>query len=371
MAKSLSEPSDPSDGASGPEARLGVGFKRVYRLVGDLVVVMTVATVVVTAFFLALLHGYGERHWLLAILLYIPSITWILPSLSLLPLCVVFRFRYAVFLTAFFLVHVWLSMGFQWGGQEDGDAAKAVTLVSNNVGNNGKTTVDRFAEEHGAGILLFQEAARAAYYRDKYPGWTLAVKGEFALATRFTVKESDFLAEPTWGIVPVAARYVIEVEPGVDLVVYNVHLPTRRFIMNGLRGMGLASAVVGRSGGYGGQIRSQNRDFFEGQIRLTEALIARAQKESLPVIMMGDFNIPARGYLYGLLSDTFQDAFVEAGSGFGYTFPGQTHNPLALFRPWLRIDHAFVGPKIKVIAAEVEADRPSQHRGIAVSLQLP
>ena len=366
----MAEPdSKPSGEASESGGHFGGGLKRAYRLVGDLVVVITVATMVVTGFFLALLHGYGERHWLLAILLYVPSLTWMLPSLSLLPLCVVFRFRYAVLLTLFLLAYVWLGMGFQLGGQV-GDSSPAVTLVSNNVGNNGKTTIDRFAEQHGADILLFQEAGRGRLYQEKYQGWEISVNGEFALATRYSVKEADFLTDPTWGVVPVAARYVIEVEPGVDLVVYNVHLPTRRFIMNGLRGMGLASAVVGRSGGYGGQVRSQNRDFFEGQIRLTESLIARARRESLPVVMMGDFNIPARGYLYGLLSEAFQDAFVVAGRGFGYTFPGQTHNPLAFFRPWLRIDHAFVGSNIDVVAAAVEANRPSQHRGVAVSVRL-
>ena len=88
------------------------------------------------------------------------------------------------------------------------------------------------------------------------------------------------------------------------------------------------------------------------------------------VILVGDFNVPARGYIYGALSDAFNDTFVDGGRGFGFTFPGETRNPLTFNQPWLRIDHAFTSGGLSTNYAEVEKGRSSQHRGLAVSCRF-
>ena len=346
------------------------GAGRLFRIGGDIFSILAVALVISTSFLLLLLDGYGEKHWLLAMLLYLPGSVWVLPALVLLPFCLLFCFRYAVMLILFVLGYAWMFMGYQFSTPVLDNRDGMVTLLSNNVGNNGKTTVDQFASIHEPDLMAFQEALPARFYREKYPERYVRSDGEFAFVSRFPIIEAGVVDKVRWGTVPVAARYVVELPSGGVLVVYNVHLPTRRFIMDGMRGKGLASAIFGGSRGYGSSIRKQNRDFFSGQIDLVERLIARAQSESSPTILCGDFNMPPHGVIYGLLSSAFDDAFEGLGHGYGYTFPGKTNNPLSFFRPWLRLDYAFTGKRIQAFFAEVEAERPSQHRALVVSCRV-
>ena len=346
------------------------GAGRLYRLAGDFFSIVAIAVVVATSFLLLLLDGYGEKHWLLATLLYLPGVVWVLPALILLPCCLVFCFRYALMLFAFIVGYAWLFMGYQFSNEAIESDEGTVTLLSNNVGNNGKTTIDQFADLHEPDLMAFQEALPPRFYREKYPEWEVRSHGEFAFVSRFPIIEAGVVDEVRWGTVGVAARYVVELPSGGKLVVYNVHLPTRRFIMEGMRGKGLASAIFGGNQGYGSQMRKQNRDFFSGQIDLVERLIARVQSESFPTVLCGDFNVPPHGIIYRRLSAAFGDAFEEKGRGYGHTFPGKTRNPLSFFRPWLRIDYAFAGNGVQFLSAEVEADRPSQHRALVVSYNV-
>ena len=361
----------PSDWLAGWRGlTLREGLIRLYRLVGDAVAVSSVSLIVVLSFFLFLLDYYGERHWLLAIALYLPGLVWLLPVAIFVPLCLVFCFRISLLWIVYGVAVVFLYLGYQTGESKPPEDQPDLTLVSNNVGNNARTSVDSFAAGFDPDILLFQEARPPRYYREKYPGMHLSSHGEFAAVSKLPIVEADWLARPRWGANAIGARYVVELQSGKRVVIYNIHMPTRRFIMSGIKGKGMVSAMLGRSDGYGSLVRTQNRDFFAGQIEVVKELIAQAESESLPVLLCGDFNIPGNGYLYSLLTGAFQDAFVASGTGFGYTFPGKTRNPLSLFRPWLRIDHTFYGSGVRPLAWEVEKNRPSQHRAIYFACEL-
>jgi vancomycin resistance protein VanJ len=342
-----------------------------YRVVGELIGMSAVAVVVITSFWVLALDWYGERHWFLAMMLYAPALTWVLPALVLLPLSVVFCFRYSLLLVVFLGAYFLCFWGYEFPGDQKTDAdGNRFTVLSNNVGNDGGTSFDDFAGDFELDAILLQEARPARFYRERYPDWQVHHAGEFGLLTKLKVIESGVLEEPTWGAVPVGARYVIESAQGRRVVLYNIHLPTRRFIISGGGGKGMIAALLGQGGGYGSQVRAQNRDFFAGQIDLVQRLVKRVGEESDPVILAGDFNVPAQGHLYRLLTASLDDAFTVSGAGFGYTFPGKTNNPLAFFQPWLRIDHVFTSDGVTPVRTLVEPDRASQHRAVVAECLL-
>ncbi len=73
------------------------------------------------------------------------------------------------------------------------------------------------------------------------------------------------------------------------------------------------------------------RDAFIMRARQVEQLSLHIESSPYPAIVCGDFNDTPVSYAYQRLSGNMKDAFVEAGSGLGYTYRG-------LF-PYVRIDY--------------------------------
>ncbi len=85
-------------------------------------------------------------------------------------------------------------------------------------------------------------------------------------------------------------------------------------------------------------------------------------QENCPCLVAGDFNTPHHGYNHGILFDHLIDSHEARGDGFGFTFPGTTHNPLAMYGPWLRIDYGIGYKNWRALYAKTEPYRESQHR---------
>ena len=86
-------------------------------------------------------------------------------------------------------------------------------------------------------------------------------------------------------------------------------------------------------------------------------LINHVEKCPYPYVICGDFNGIPYGYNYRKLSAHFNDAFDEAGRGFGFTFNSKT-----VF--FLRIDHQFYGNGLA-------PERLQVGRGMAISDHFP
>lgn len=73
----------------------------------------------------------------------------------------------------------------------------------------------------------------------------------------------------------------------------------------------------------------------------TDSLCQRIRATEYPVILCGDLNSMPSSYTYYTLSQLLSDSFVEAGSGYMYTFRGA----------WrlLRIDYSFHSAKLRAI----------------------
>jgi endonuclease/exonuclease/phosphatase family metal-dependent hydrolase len=85
----------------------------------------------------------------------------------------------------------------------------------------------------------------------------------------------------------------------------------------------------------------------EARSHQVDRLIAHTNACPYPYIICGDFNETPYSYNYFKLRAQFNNAFEEAGSGFGFTF-----NSILFF---LRIDHQFYNQQVK--AAKFRVDR--------------
>ncbi|MEZ4702125.1 MAG: endonuclease/exonuclease/phosphatase family protein [Rhodothermales bacterium] len=127
---------------------------------------------------------------------------------------------------------------------------------------------------------------------------------------------------------------------GREAVLYNVHLRTfgMRKPWNDAE-RSLLSIAFWRS--YLGQYRQA---FLLRAIE-SESIRALMDRETLPVIVSGDFNSTVHNWSYYHLARGMQDAFVVAGSGFGNTY--HSHYPM------VRIDHVLASKAWAIREAEV------------------
>lgn len=101
-------------------------------------------------------------------------------------------------------------------------------------------------------------------------------------------------------------------------------------------------------------------------------LIAAIQDEPLPYIVAGDFNMASHALIYRDLAATMQDAFAQAGVGFGNTWPAGSFEELAhVSTPLMRIDYVWHSASWRTLAAQTgPAGLGSDHLPLSVVLEL-
>lgn len=81
-----------------------------------------------------------------------------------------------------------------------------------------------------------------------------------------------------------------------------------------------------------------------------------------PLLVMGDFNMSDQTQAYARLGGVLQDAYREAGWGFGFTFPlGKSVGPIAAPGPLTRIDYIFYSGELYAERASVGCTGGSDH----------
>lgn len=318
---------------------------------------------------LAGLQWWAESNWFFSFCLFLPPLGWLLPLFAFVPLSLVIRpvlcllHALAVVLLLFFF------MDFQWSPRPSPRGA-TLTLVTNNIGESGKTTPLAFAKREKADFIALQDAGPSARsMATNYPDFYFAAQDQFLLLSRWPIVDYDLVPVLSSRGRPVAARFEVE-RDGQRLAIYNVHLPTPRHQLENMAGVGFLASLAGRDGRYGGKLRQENAGFWENQMRIASQLADLIRQEKLPVLAVGDFNAPNYGRIHRLFDSVLTDSFRAGGRGFGFTFPGATHNPLSLFGPWLRIDYVFSSAGLKPIYSRAEPGRPSQHRAVAARFEL-
>jgi endonuclease/exonuclease/phosphatase (EEP) superfamily protein YafD len=343
-------------------------YQKLLRWVRRLFTVATLAYAIGLLGLLAALEWHGERHWLLSFLLYLPPQGWLLPLAVLTPLCLLVQPKLAWIHLGCLVLVLWLYMGWRFSSQRE-PRGPTVTLVTNNIGQNNRTSLSPFVAEEQPDIIALQEAGGSVQaWQREYTNRFVAIVDQFVLISKYPVKNSGLTpvrAEKGW---PVAAWFELDCG-GKPLVIYSVHMPTPRNQLENVKGLGFLAALVGRDGRYGGKLRGYSRDFWDKQIKVAEELAEHLAKEQRPCLIAGDFNVPDHGAIYHAFASRFTDAFAARGRGYGFTFPGYTRNPLTAFGPWLRLDYIWSGASFRPIHCRTEPDRKSQHRAVAARFE--
>jgi endonuclease/exonuclease/phosphatase family metal-dependent hydrolase len=115
---------------------------------------------------------------------------------------------------------------------------------------------------------------------------------------------------------------------------------------------------------------------FDSCVRASEiqSLIERIQvAEGSDVIVAGDFNMTDQSPDYRSMCEHARDAFLDAGWGFGFTYPaGTPHGKFwheRHFPPVLRLDHVFYRGRLQARSARVGPNGDSDHASLVVDLE--
>jgi len=202
--------------------------------------------------------------------------------------------------------------------------------------------------EHDPDILVTQEhyIMESGIFKN-YPHNYIKLKdkgSEFGMAifSKYPIINKESLDFPDDG--NNNAIFVDVIKNSDTLRVFNVHFQSLN-IKPGLQDIKDADSkqLIGRIG-YG----------FAIQQKQAEILKAAVDKSPYKTLVLGDFNNTAFSYIYRYIKgDRFQDAFLQAGSGFGKTFD------LDYFP--LRIDFLFIDEPIKVNSFEIFYEDYSDH----------
>ena len=180
-----------------------------------------------------------------------------------------------------------------------------------------------------------------------------------AILSRYPIVEDDYWVYDFLPIPLAHQRVVVDVD-GARVVVYNVH-PTH-------------PGMTGTS-------------FFSTQFRRREVqdLLDRVTSETLPVIMLGDFNLSDLNVEYEQITTVLVDSYREVGQGMGFTFPdfGEVNardsisfmpnfiSDFQLIPLMLRLDYVFHSTGFKAVSARVHhTSGGSDHRPLWVRLAL-
>lgn len=318
---------------------------------------------------LTLRHG-GDGWWIPLVALYAPPVGFLFPA----PIALLVTWRWAgwrwfVLQLVAVLFALFGLLGLQLGlGRDSGaaGAASSVHLISYNIGLGYRgvpAIVDQVTRMH-PNLVLFQEAhdGVADELRQAFAGWHTDQRGQFFIASRFPILEvreppalhypageGGRLRDATGGAHFMAYTVATDLGP-VD--VFSVHTTSPREGLEDMRGAGFLY-----------ELRRGNLLLGRGADRLTfnayrrrrqiEGVASAVRVSAHPVIVAGDFNLPALSRVVRDNLGDLDDAFASAGRGFGYTYPTKL--------PFLRIDRILTGRGLRAVDFQVGDSRASDH----------
>ncbi|MCB1224375.1 MAG: endonuclease/exonuclease/phosphatase family protein [Verrucomicrobiales bacterium] len=344
------------------------------------ILVMSAAALAVFLVVVVGMEWIGQRNIATAFCMFLPRWIWALPLALMTPLLLLLRWRAG--LIALGTVHFyWVPWtGYEWlGSKSDLSAAAEVRVMTWNRGQSGGESLQPFKNRTRPDIIAMQDAARrmAGYQTATEYGElpNAAQSGEFLVLSRFPVRATETLAYATQPGVEGARQTIVGASFEVDgprgtFALYSVHFPTPRDMLSFYRHGIPIYGLIGIPGTAWGAKRAIYQAYWDGQGNLHRQVAERLKKEKLPMLLLGDFNCPSFGPWYRLFSGSLHDSHSVGGSGYGYTFPGKTGNPLALFRSCLRLDRIFADASWQLVCQETESHRGPQHVAVFAGYTL-
>jgi vancomycin resistance protein VanJ len=318
---------------------------------------------------LVLRYG-GERFSATAVALYLPRVAFFVPlPFAALALWVFGprRLLYSQIVAA--LLVLFPLMGFELPSLLTGTRAghDGFRVLSFNVDslNYGSETVAAAIEAERPDVVLLQEFTPGHddfLDRLRRSLGTVQVSTQFVIATRFPIVETtdpDRLSYAGAARSPRFMRYVLTTPLG-PVAVYNVHPISPRLGFQYLRGDGLRREIL--SGRLFSAARSAPMREDTGlRVIQVHAFSLRAKKETWPVLIAGDTNLPSLSPALSEHLSWLADGFGSAGSGFGYTFPSH--------RPWMRIDRILSSAAIGFSGFKVGCRDASDHLCVVADVE--
>lgn len=274
----------------------------------------------------ALLTLLGDRWWPVTVLLYLPRWGFALPLLVVLPLALWQR-RERVVLLASVVILLLPVMGLclPWRTAFAGSgAALKVRLVTLNIDRTDlrDSAFEAFLQETDPDVVACQDWSSAHDHGlFQGPGWHRQRNGQFYLASRFPIAETEHVTRPQV-VFDRMTRYRLETPSG-PLTLFNLRLKTPR---EGL-------LEVRHHGWNGAAELEKNSEQRRTQSEILSRWIQQAEGR---VLVAGDFNTLPDSTIWSDYWANFTDAWTQAGAGFGHTYRNK--------RTALRIDHQLAGP---------------------------
>ena len=145
------------------------------------------------------------------------------------------------------------------------------------------------------------------------------------------------------------------------ITLINVQLQSIRLEEEELESMTEVSQIIKLPGNIS-SIYSKLKRGFEWREEQVEKLSDLIGNSKYPVVLCGDFNDPPSSYTYRELSKLLNDAFLEKGNGFGFTYAGSL--------PFLRIDYFMISSDLNVTSYEIIKETYSDHYPVKVKVEV-
>ncbi len=293
----------------------------------------------------------GDRWWPATLLLFGPRWIFALPLVFLAPLALLQQRKLLLPLGLAFVIVFWPLMGlkvsFPIGSKTANRAVRVLTCNTEN-GNAQQRAVD-LAQTLSADIVALQE------YRDDKPlkpplGWQMIRQGELVVLSRFPLRELQTIKalHPPHKYPRFCALLAAVTTTDGVVGFCAVHLPSPRYGLQHV--LDLHTGVrISKAGLLRNETAHRRQVAWDLQ-RLVTAV-------PLPVIVAGDFNMPAESSIYRENLAGYTNAFSATGFGYGYTV--QSH--LRGVRLSARIDHILTNDRIKPLSCKVGPDIGSDH----------
>jgi vancomycin resistance protein VanJ len=308
----------------------------------------------------------SERWWLSTALTYLPRIPFAVPSLILAACAVRWRPR----LTWLNLAAAGLVLG-PVAELHLPSVAKAsvvkpalrVKIVSCNVQGYSpdlSTVLQEISTFH-PNVVALQEASQEnalleAYFQD----WHVLHEGEFWIASEYPLRRIDTHESAAFGTLT-AVNVELDTPAG-SVRLTNLHQATPR---HALYELNVRSILDGE----GPDMVERHTRMRDDQSRLIREF-SQVDNTQIPQLIVGDFNMPTTSQLYRSHWGDLQNAFDEAGVGFGYTSPCAPHRLWPDYCPWIRVDHILTSDHWETRKCEVGKTNGSDHRLIAATIFL-
>ena len=357
------------------ERAFGVNSRfSIARFLQRLVSIVTWAYAIALLSVFVFMRWLGEANITSAFFLYLPPAVWFLPGIPLMALGLIFNRRSVLILGGVCAATIYGFIGYRAGGADDlGDKTQQITVMTYNRGQHMNQSLQPFKAATQPDLLVFQDAPNRAETFLRSPDYSEFAHGgsvgEFTLLSRYPILEKVLLPEQAGPRAMRFARFVVDWQ-GRSISIYAVHLKTPREVLSSYARGAFLWGILGVPGTSGATKRRQYQVFWDEQMLDAERILTAAKNDPNPCVLAGDFNAPSLGRIHQRITSNMTDAHLAAGSGFGFSFPGVTRNPLSLGGPWMRIDYLFHDENWETIQCITEPDRPSQHRAVVAKLRF-